>query len=66
MFQQYFQALSRIQQGDVTGRCASNNQLIIARHHSVKHFNADHLREKGFECFEEIYGVDSNSRYRST
>lgn len=51
----------------VTGSCSSNNSLITARHHSVKHWIIESLRELGFECFEEVYAVDTdgNSRYCS-
>lgn len=38
---------------------ASNNQWIIARHHPVKQFIANLLREK---CFEEVYGVNSDGK----
>ncbi len=48
----------------VTGCCPSNNQLITYRHHSVKHFLTNLLRELGFICFEEVYGVDIDGRSR--
>ncbi len=48
----------------VTGSCPSSNQQIIARHHSAKHQLADLLRQKEYECFEEVYAIDTDGRSR--
>lgn len=34
------------------------------RHHRVKHLIMDLLKEKGYECMEEVYGVDSQGTTR--
>lgn len=48
----------------VIGSCPSNNLLISSRHHGVKNQLTEVLRAKGFECFEEVYAVDSDGRAR--
>ncbi|XP_037024133.1 uncharacterized protein LOC119066020 [Bradysia coprophila] len=48
----------------VSGSCPSSSLLITARHHSVKHTIADMLREKGFECFDEVYAIDTDGKTR--
>ena len=48
----------------VTGSCGSNNLLITSRHHNVKRILADLLREKGYECYDEVYAVDTEGRSR--
>lgn len=42
----------------VTGNCGANSTKIIARHNHVKHRLTSLLREKGFDCFEEVYAKD--------
>lgn len=48
----------------VTGSCPSSSRLVTSRHHSVKHVIAELLREKGFECFDEVYAIDTDGKSR--
>lgn len=48
----------------VTGSCPSNNQQITSRHHKVKHQLSELLRPKGYDCFEEVYAIDTEGRSR--
>lgn len=48
----------------VTGSCPSNNQQIIARHHKAKNQLTELLQGKSFECFQEVYAIDSDGRSR--
>lgn len=48
----------------VIGSCSANNTLIMNRHHRTKHSITDLLREKHFECFEEVHAIDTDGRHR--
>lgn len=48
----------------VTGCCSLNSQLITARHHNSKNQIAQLLTDKEFECFQEVYAVDTDGRSR--
>ena len=38
--------------------------MITASHHSVKHAITELLREKNYECYEEVYAVDTDGASR--
>lgn len=48
----------------VIGSCRWNNLLINSRHHGVKNQVTELLQSKGFQCFEEVYALDTEGRSR--
>ena len=43
----------------VIGSCPHNGLLITSRHHSVRHQIKALLEQKGFDCYEEVFAVNS-------
>lgn len=48
----------------VIGSCSYNSLLIVNRHHKIKHKLTAILKEKGYDCYEEVYAVDQNGSNR--
>lgn len=48
----------------VTGSCPSKNLLVTASHHRVKNRLTQILRDKGFDCFEEVHVIDTEGHSR--
>ncbi|XP_073976443.1 uncharacterized protein [Rhodnius prolixus] len=48
----------------VLGKCPYNMLLITRRHHNVKHWISEKLRERDYDCLEEVFSIDADGSTR--